>query len=137
VGAQLGGQSYSEVIFFESQKTLDEFKAGKTAMAAEVSAGVAADGASADAKYQHGVLVFTMAKNGLMFEASVGGQHFKFIPLATSAPAPAATPAAPRAVARPPSPAPPATPPQAPTERWENILAKNWGGGVILLGDDL
>jgi hypothetical protein len=41
----------------------------------------AADGVGANAKYEHGVAIFTLAKNGLMFEASVGGQKFKFIPL--------------------------------------------------------
>ena len=41
----------------------------------------AAEGASADAKYRHGVLIYTLAKTGLMFEASVGGQRFKFTPL--------------------------------------------------------
>lgn len=81
VGAQLGGQSYIEVIFFESQNALEDFRDGKTAIAAGLSAVAAADGASAEAKYQHGVLVYTMAKNGLMFQASVGGQHFKFTPI--------------------------------------------------------
>ena len=87
VGAQLGGQSYAEVILFESQKALDEFKAGKTTLAAGLSAVAAADGASAEAKYEHGVLVYTMAKSGLMFQASVGGQHFKFTPSVASSPA--------------------------------------------------
>jgi hypothetical protein len=41
----------------------------------------AAESASADAKYKNGVLVFTIAKGGLMFEASVGGQKFHFTPL--------------------------------------------------------
>ena len=105
VGAQLGGQSYAEVIFFESAKALNEFRDGKTAVAAGVSAVVAADGASAAAKYQHGVLVYTMAKNGLMFEASVGGQRFTFTPLATAqAPATTATPPPQPPANRPPPP---------------------------------
>ncbi len=37
-------------------------------------------GASADADYEAGVAIFTMAKGGLMLEASVGGQEFKFTP---------------------------------------------------------
>ena len=81
IGAQLGGQSYSEVIFFESEKALNEFKDGKTAISAALSAAVAADGAGAEAKYQHGVLVYTMQRSGLMFEASIGGQHFTFTDL--------------------------------------------------------
>ena len=80
VGAQLGGQSYAEVIFFETQATLDDFKAGKLAMSAQLSAVAAAAGASANAKYDHGVLVFTIANSGLMFEASAGGQKFTYTP---------------------------------------------------------
>jgi len=106
VGAQLGGQSYAEVIFFETPKAFDEFREGKTAMSADASAVAASSGASAAAKYQHGVLVFTMAKSGLMFEASIGGQHFKFTPVAASSPVPAATQAPPEGAAPPPSEAP-------------------------------
>ena len=47
-------------------------------MSAQVSAVVAASGASKDAKYVDGVAVFTCTKGGLMYEASVGGQQFKF-----------------------------------------------------------
>lgn len=81
IGAQLGGQEYSEVIFFETKSTLDSFAGSRWAMSAQATAVAAADGAAATAKYQQGVLVFTMVKGGLMFEASIGGQKFKFTPL--------------------------------------------------------
>jgi lipid-binding SYLF domain-containing protein len=80
IGAQLGGQKFSEVIFFETKDALNSFKNSEWAMSAGVSAVAAAESASADAKYKNGVLVFTIAKGGLMFEASVGGQKFRFIP---------------------------------------------------------
>ncbi len=80
VGFQLGGQAYSEIVFFESEKTLADFKKGSFALAAQVSAVAAAEGASANAKYEQGVAVFTVAKGGLMYEASVGGQKFSFTP---------------------------------------------------------
>jgi lipid-binding SYLF domain-containing protein len=80
VGLQLGGQAYREVIFFEDQKSLDRFKKNKIEFSAQVSAVAAASGASANAKYVEGVMVFTMQKSGLMYEASVGGQKFKFDP---------------------------------------------------------
>jgi lipid-binding SYLF domain-containing protein len=80
IGAQLGGQSYSEVIFFESKDALDRFKENRFEMTAGLSAVAAAEGASKDAKYSQGVAVFTEAKKGLMAEASVGGQKFKFTP---------------------------------------------------------
>jgi len=109
VGAQLGAQSYSEVIFFESPKALDDFRDGKTALSADLSGAIAADGAGTEAKYQHGVLVYTMQRSGLMFEASIGGQHFTFTPVSAGSPAPAPTPVAPTGTATPPvAPPPPA-----------------------------
>lgn len=80
IGFQAGGQSYREVIFFEHKKELDRFKENKLEFSAQVSAVAAASGASAIAKYIEGVAIFTMAKGGLMYEASVGGQKFKFTP---------------------------------------------------------
>jgi len=80
IGAQIGGQSFSEVIFFENKAALDRFKDGKFEFAAGLSAVAAAEGKSKDAKYANGVAVFTHAKKGLMAEASVGGQKFKFTP---------------------------------------------------------
>jgi lipid-binding SYLF domain-containing protein len=81
LGVQFGGQTYSELIFLETKEALDSFKANKVALSAQVSAVAAAEGASKNAKYQQGVAVFTMAKGGLMYEASVGGQKFKFTPI--------------------------------------------------------
>ncbi len=81
IGLQLGGQSYSEVVFFETVKEIKRFKENNIEFSAQVSAVAAASGASANAKYQEGVLVFTAQKGGLMYEASVGGQKFKFTPL--------------------------------------------------------
>lgn len=78
VGLQFGGQIYGEVIFFENEKTLSDFKEEKLEFSAQVSAVAASEGASKNAKYEHGVLVFTLAKKGLMYEASVGGQKFEY-----------------------------------------------------------
>ncbi len=80
IGAQLGGQSFSEVIFFENKAALDRFKENRFEMTAGLSAVAAGEGKSKDAKYTDGVAVFTLAKKGLMAEASVGGQKFKFTP---------------------------------------------------------
>jgi|SRR5688572_23170227 lipid-binding SYLF domain-containing protein len=80
IGAQAGGQSFSEVIFFETPEALKDFKGGKFEMSAEVSAVAAAEGASKAAKYKNGVAVFTLPLKGLMVQASIGGQKFKFIP---------------------------------------------------------
>ena len=80
IGAQLGGQIYSEIIFFKDKETLDDFKASKLKLGAQASAVAATEGVSLDADYNEGVAIFTLAKNGLMYEASVGGQKFHFVP---------------------------------------------------------
>ena len=78
IGAQVGGQAYYEIIFFETAETLAAFKKGEWTMAAQVSAVALSSGASADAKYKEGVAVFTLTKGGAMAEASVGGQKFSY-----------------------------------------------------------
>jgi lipid-binding SYLF domain-containing protein len=80
IGAQAGGQTFAEVIFFETPAALSDFKNGKFEMSAEVSAVAAAEGASQAAKYKRGVAVFTLPIKGLMVSASVGGQKFNFEP---------------------------------------------------------
>ena len=80
VGAQIGGQSYREIIFFKDKETLDTFKKGNLELSAQVSAIIVRQGASKDASYDHGVAVFTMPRKGAMAEASVGGQKFKYTP---------------------------------------------------------
>jgi lipid-binding SYLF domain-containing protein len=99
IGFQAGGQAYSEIIFFEDKRALDEFTkenfefaAGVSAVAitaaANASAGTTgatatASGGKRDAKtvggsYYKGVAVFTIVKGGAMYEASVAGQKFTF-----------------------------------------------------------
>jgi lipid-binding SYLF domain-containing protein len=80
IGFQLGGQAYIEIIFFKKKYNLENFMESRFALSAQASAVAAAEGAAAHAKYEHGVAVFTVAKGGLMYEASVGGQKFKYIP---------------------------------------------------------
>jgi lipid-binding SYLF domain-containing protein len=78
VGFQFGGQAYREVIFFESKAALDKFKQNKFEFSAQASAVAATAGASANVTYKEGVLIFTQQKGGLMYEASVAGQHFDY-----------------------------------------------------------
>lgn len=78
IGFQAGGQAYREVIFFESKKELERFKDSRFEFSAQASAVAVTAGASANVKYTNGVMVFTMQKGGLMYEASIGGQKFKF-----------------------------------------------------------
>jgi len=101
IGFQFGGQAFSQMIFFEDKRAYDEFTSGNfefdaTASAVAITAGAQAkagtEGASAGASagpatgkqakvsYHKGMVVFTHAKGGLMYEASVGGQKFTFKP---------------------------------------------------------
>ena len=78
VGAQAGGGSFSEVIFFQTASALKNFKKSKYEMSAGAKATLAASGAAANAKYAQGVAVFTLPKSGAMVAAAVGGQKLKF-----------------------------------------------------------
>lgn len=99
IGWQLGGQAYSQVIFLEDKRAFDEFTSGNfefggQASAVAITAGASAQGGTsgatanasgtqnhvrqAPAKYHNGMAVFTITKGGLMYEASIGGQHFDF-----------------------------------------------------------
>jgi len=78
IGLQLGGQVFSEIIFFKTDDSLDSFKKGTTEFAGTASAVAASAGASADADYEGGVAVFTAGESGLMLQASIGGQGFSF-----------------------------------------------------------
>ncbi len=77
-GIQLGGQQYVEIIFLENEEVFEKFTNGKLKFDAQASAVALKSGAAIDAAYQDGVAVFTATKGGLMYEASIGGQHFKY-----------------------------------------------------------
>ena len=81
VGFQFGGQAYSEIVFFQTKQALDNFKLGHLKLDAQASAIALTARASADLAYRNGVAIVTMAKGGLMYEASVGGQKFSFKPI--------------------------------------------------------
>jgi len=99
IGFQLGGQAFSEMIFFEDKRAYDEFTSGSFEFDASVSAVAITAGAQAKAgtegatasatagpatgeqaktSYHKGMVVFTHAKGGLMYEAAIGGQKFNF-----------------------------------------------------------
>jgi lipid-binding SYLF domain-containing protein len=98
IGFQAGGEAYSEIIFFQDKRDLDEFESGKfefaasasaVAITASASASVGTDrlssqasGAATDAAtngdYQTGMAVFTIAKGGLMYAADIAGEKFSY-----------------------------------------------------------
>ncbi|HSG82681.1 MAG TPA: hypothetical protein VLC48_10545 [Gemmatimonadota bacterium] len=81
VGLQLGGQSFVELIFFKDETAFNDFTRGNFEFAAQASAVALTAGASADLAYNSGVAVMTMTNAGLMYEATVGGQKFKYVPI--------------------------------------------------------
>lgn len=81
IGLQLGGQAYSEIVFLEDKAAMDSFKKGKIKLDGQASAVAVTARAGLDLAYRNGVAIVTMAKGGLMYEASVGGQEFSFHPL--------------------------------------------------------
>lgn len=103
IGLQLGGQAYSQIIFFEDKRAFDEFTSGNFEFGAQASAVAITAAASAEAtttgtsagasggkhdattttvgtEFHKGMAVFTVAKGGLMYEASIGGQKFSYTP---------------------------------------------------------
>jgi lipid-binding SYLF domain-containing protein len=80
IGAQLGGQSFTEVIAFESPASVQKFEAGQLTFDANASAVALKSGAAASAKYENGIAVFVEPVAGLMVEAAIGGQTFTFQP---------------------------------------------------------
>ena len=80
VGPQLGGQSFSEIIFFRSSKDFDHFKQGNFVLSAQVTAIMVTTGMATNTDYSNGVAVFILPKAGVMAEATVGGQKFSYKP---------------------------------------------------------
>jgi lipid-binding SYLF domain-containing protein len=104
VGFQAGGQAYSQIVFFEDARALKEFTTGTFEFGADIGAvaitasasaragstgtAAGASGGKKDAKtvgkYHKGMAVFTIAKGGAMYEASVAGQKFSYKPAAAA-----------------------------------------------------
>lgn len=80
VGAQIGGQSYREIVFFSDKDRADDFKAGRFEFGAQVSAIIVTEGVGKAGTYTDGVAVFILPTAGLMAEASISGQRFGFEP---------------------------------------------------------
>ena len=94
IGWQLGGQAYSQIVLFKNEDTYVEFTNGNFEFGAEATAvtltygagaGANTQGASASAgdtraagAWKRGMAIYTLAKGGLMYEASIGGQKYKF-----------------------------------------------------------
>jgi lipid-binding SYLF domain-containing protein len=80
IGAQAGGQEFSELIVFQTKDALERFKSNKLHFAANASAVALKSGTAKSARYDNGVAVFVRPTGGLMVEAAIGGQSFSFSP---------------------------------------------------------
>jgi lipid-binding SYLF domain-containing protein len=80
LGLTVGGQKYSELVVFENKAAMDRFKTSEMNFGANASAVIAETGAGATASFVDGVAVFVRPIAGAMAEASLGGQHIKYIP---------------------------------------------------------
>lgn len=80
LGAQIGGQSFAELIVFLSPSDVAKVKGGDFSLGANVSAVALTAGAAASAQFVNGVAVFVMPKGGVMAELSVSGQQINFVP---------------------------------------------------------
>lgn len=81
VGAQIGGEAYSEVIFFNSDEAFKKLKNNKLELTSQVAAVAVEEGKSLNTKFSEGMAVYVMPKAGLMAEVSVGGQKFDYEPI--------------------------------------------------------
>jgi lipid-binding SYLF domain-containing protein len=101
VGLQLGGKTYSMIVFFEDERAFNDFSSGNFAFSARAQAVAITAGASAAAStagssagasagrndattsggFTRGMAVFTVIRGGLMYEASIGGARFSYTPL--------------------------------------------------------
>jgi len=80
VGASVGGESFREIIFFRTHADMKEFLTGEFTFAAQATAVAMDAGTATKADYRDGLAVFVMTDKGLMVDASLGGQKFKYLP---------------------------------------------------------
>ena len=104
IGLQMGGQAFSQIVFFEDERAFQSFTSGNFEFSAQASAVAITAGATAEAStgggtatgysggrndatthnhsgYRKGMAIFTIAKGGLMYEAAIGGQKYSYKPL--------------------------------------------------------
>jgi len=99
IGFQLGGQVYSQIIFFQDKRSFEEFTSGNFEFSAGASAVALTAAAQAQAGssgisssqgtdssstkqnkaiYHKGMAVMILTKGGLMYEAALAGQKYSY-----------------------------------------------------------
>jgi lipid-binding SYLF domain-containing protein len=78
IGFSFGGEYFREIIFFREKKHFDQFTSEEYVFSAQATGVALTAGAAAKADYEDGKAVFVIAEKGLMVDASLGGQKFKY-----------------------------------------------------------
>ena len=78
IGAQLGGMSWSEIVFFQNRWAYDKFTSDEFAASADASWAGPDKGGANTLNYSDGVMIFTMDARGLSASAAIGAQQFNF-----------------------------------------------------------
>ena len=79
LGFSFGGEYFREIVFLRDKSDLDKFRTGEYTFSAQATGVAATAGAAAKADYKAGMAVFITTDKGLMVDASLGGQKFKYI----------------------------------------------------------
>jgi lipid-binding SYLF domain-containing protein len=80
IGAQIGGETFAELIVFQTPEALYKFKNNNFTFGANATAVALSSGAAAGTEFKDGVGIFLETKGGLMADASLAGQQFTFVP---------------------------------------------------------
>jgi lipid-binding SYLF domain-containing protein len=80
IGAQLGAQTFAELLVLPDMGSLDRVKRGELTLGADVGAVALTTGALARAQLADGVQVFLLPRGGLMAELTLSGQRIQYEP---------------------------------------------------------
>lgn len=80
IGAQLGAQTFAELLVLPGPDAVERVKRGEVTIGADVGAIALTSGAVARAQLSDGMLLFLLPRGGLMAELSLSGQRIEFEP---------------------------------------------------------
>jgi lipid-binding SYLF domain-containing protein len=81
VGAQIGAQSYDQLVVFQNPADVEKLKRGEWTFGGNASVVALTAGAGAATRFQGGTAVFIVPRGGAMAELSVSGQRLSFSPM--------------------------------------------------------
>jgi lipid-binding SYLF domain-containing protein len=81
IGASFGAQTFAELVVFRTPQALQRFDSGQFTFDASASVIALKAGAAKEVKWENDAAVFVDPREGLMADASIGGQQFRFTSL--------------------------------------------------------